>query len=101
MLVLSVCVCLPSVCVYQACAVYLEVDPAEASFLHCKVLGDLEEARSVALLLDGGSLIPILPRVALSPGTGGREKETERERENAWGAREREERSKREKEGGC
>ena len=100
--VFSKCVCTKYVstkrlCVYQVCVwtkharvhVYLEVDPAEASLLHCEVLGDLEEARSVALLLDGGSLVPILPRVAFSPGTRGRERERERMGSEKKGAKER------------
>lgn len=32
---------------------YLEVDPTEPALLHREVLGDLDEARGIALLLDG------------------------------------------------
>jgi glucose/arabinose dehydrogenase len=46
---------------------YLEVDPAEPALLHCKVLGDLDETWSIALLLDGRALVAISTRMVFSP----------------------------------
>lgn len=54
---------------------HLEVDPTEASLLHCEIWRDLKEARSKTFLLNGWSLVTpfIRPRVMLPP-----------EREQIW-----------------
>lgn len=53
--------------------VHLEINPTEAPLLYSEVWGDLQEARSVALLLNSGSLVSPLVCCCVVPRPAGRD----------------------------